>query len=524
MPGNDGFTDDDSFWDIDTLMPTDKNFGKSAKSGKSSKKNLTRRPLSGTEPSYKRTLSPSVPPPEGTGRQEQEKAEGPSVLPTSEQRPEKIYDCTSGFVRHVEIYPWPNAYSFFSNFRKNALALFSMEGESTPPVPYFSFMPQYHQLTAQQLRFYLFWRTSFKKEIFLRADFSYLLLFSYEIINLPDVLPPEKGVEFLLKLWINYRKVYPKLDKYLSEWIPDYCLIHQVRPEKHLFKQVLAAGRQVSSFREFYLNAEEHLHPNLLLSSYSYRDSKYMTKENASLFETHIPAAMNRFFQAMQLENDPRFEEKEAELQKISRTSYDGAVCVYGEKKRLDIFYTPARTVGTLSVVTDAVKLCENFVRAHCGIRPRLSAPSLTAPMRKVIEEYFKENLPAAHTIRSVEYEDYAQKYEPESKGFSFGEARKIEEQSLKVVDRLSPVFTDRTDFENSADFTNDRNRLIHGQPDGRLAKDVRKPETGFPLPEEHRLSGVKQESSEAEDAVKNKKAGENREALAALVSGRGPT
>ena len=416
------FDEDDSFWNIDTLLPK-------------------KRPTSFHKGNVKKGETASV---SGEHREtvtllpEKERKKG-TPIPAFSERPERVYRPKGGRITEVEVYSWPNRYAFFEGFRKNALSVFQMEVSEAPFAPYFSFMPQFHQLTAAQLRYYLWWRKNFRQGNCLPADLSYLLLYAYEIINLPEVLPPEEGAELLCRLWISYRKVYPKLEKYLSEWLADYCLIHDVRPQATLFDQVLPFGRKNSSLREFYMNEEDSRQPDLLLSTYNYKESKYRTPENKELYDRHIPAAMEQLLEYLR-----RQEEKQAALPTkttVSRTTYDGAVCVYNEKKKLNISYSPVRPLSCVSAITDGVKFCENCLHSLEGVRTRFSTPALTAPMRHILEDYFTKKLSFVPRRREENEERFEEKYEADSKGFSKEEAQRIELQSLEVAKRLGSVF-----------------------------------------------------------------------------------
>jgi hypothetical protein len=138
---------------------------------------------------------------------------------------------------------------------------------------------------------------------------------------------------------------------------------------------------------------------------------------------------------------DARFVGGQKGVQKLTRTSFDGAVCVYSEKKRIEILYTPKNDQGTGSFACDAVKFCENKVRAALGIRSRFSTPALQGDLKLVLEQYFNEHLPAPAKKAEEKTAEYEHKYEPESRGFSAEETRKIEELSLQVARRLGSVF-----------------------------------------------------------------------------------
>ena len=137
--------------------------------------------------------------------------------------PEASYAPEGMLLRGVRIYPHKNEYGYYAEFCRHARRLFSLEGRECEAVSFFSYMPQYSQLNRAQLNWYLWWRTSFRCGRALAVDYSYLLLYLYEIINLGDAIPPAKGQEAMLRLWLSYRSRYPRLDAIVREWLCDYC-------------------------------------------------------------------------------------------------------------------------------------------------------------------------------------------------------------------------------------------------------------------------------------------------------------
>lgn len=420
MP-DDHFSDDDSFWDVKHLMP--------------------KHPLekSVSFPVQKPASARAKSSPSKTAK-ERINATGEKIPAFSQNKPENIYRPQNSHIHEVRLYRWPNRYTFFSEFKKNAIAIYKMAAEPAPFAPFFSFMPQYHQLTAAQLKYYLFWRDRFRQGEYLQTDFSYLLLFAYEIVNLPELLPPQEGANALCNLWIAYRKNYPKLDKYLSEWLCDYCLVNAVRPNEELFEKIAEHGKTFCTLKEFYITEAESTVPSILSSNYSYKGSKYYTEENKALFDLHIPNAVTAFIDHM-ASADPHFIEQPEEETTVSRNSYDGAVCVYSEKKRMELVVSLCKPSGDTLLITDAVRYAENHLRAFLGVRARLSSSSLTTSMKAAIDRYF-ERLPHARPIKKAVIDDsYLAKYDADSHGFSTEDAKKIETDSIIVAKRLGAMY-----------------------------------------------------------------------------------
>ena len=129
--------------------------------------------------------------------------------PVREEKPEPLfaYAPTDSLLHEVRVYAWGQRYDYYERFRAHARGLLQREGVRCDSVPFFSYMPQYEQMSASQLSYYLWWRTNFRNGNYLEAEFSYLLLYLYELINVCDVLPPAEVQDAMLRLWTNYRCV-----------------------------------------------------------------------------------------------------------------------------------------------------------------------------------------------------------------------------------------------------------------------------------------------------------------------------
>ncbi len=107
--------------------------------------------------------------------------------------PERQY-AYSPLIRRVTVLPWPQSYNYYQRFVLDAQKYARIRGKEAPHVPFFSYIPQYAQLSADQMRWYLWFRERVRHgEYPDDVDFPYILLLIYEIINLPHKLPPEKG-------------------------------------------------------------------------------------------------------------------------------------------------------------------------------------------------------------------------------------------------------------------------------------------------------------------------------------------
>ncbi len=354
----------------------------------------------------------------------------------------------------VTVKPWPTHYSFYESFRRGALRYADETGEPCEAVSFFSYTPQYVQMNPDQLRYYLYWRSEVKAGRYPKVDYAYILLFLYEIINLPDRIPPTEGVRLLCAVWCAYRGIYPKLDRHLSEWVCDYCLIHRLTPPTDWYEDFLPTILNTASLKEFYVGydgSSPSPYASALFSyccSYNWRKSKFITPENRLLFEKHIRSAFLYAWDKVEKEHKTVFAPvgKSAMVHAMTtRDAFAGALCCYDRKRRIEVTYLAcSRSVELRYTVTDTVKYAENQVRSLLGIRSRFHVPNLPMPLRMAVDEYFapykkavkKEAAPAPVPA-------YDALYEPIKSELSLDYAKAIEERAWETTELLVEAETE---------------------------------------------------------------------------------
>ncbi|MBR5314148.1 MAG: TerB N-terminal domain-containing protein [Clostridia bacterium] len=372
------------------------------------------------------------------------------------------YSPENSLVKSVGIYTWPMKYMFYERFRIDARKYFNVSHGEVQPVKYYSYMPGYVQMSLSQRRWYFYWRDCVRKNIYLPTDSSYILLYVYEIINLPELIPVEKGLSLMCDIWEKYRESYTKLDKYMSEWVCDYCLINKLPFPHERIKGFLANVTEVTEFKQMYFSCEEgDVFSTLMLekgSSYRWRKSKYIDENNAQIFEKHINAAFNYAIKKY-ASFDGRFEkENRIEEKTCTRDSFGGALCAYEIKRKIKLTYYDLKNDSDVGfIITDTVKYCENRVRAYLGIRARLNVQNLTEQHKNIINEYFEANLPAFFYEKKAskaknEYEDVFVEEGVKPFEVSFEKAKMIEKESWLTTDRLTEDVFEEEVFEEVKD------------------------------------------------------------------------
>ncbi len=417
----------DSFWDIGKLIPKQKAKESSIVAGKTP--TPVEIPIDNTSNSS----------PELTFSFENAKKEAPHSY---------AYQNLSSLIRNVEVIDWKNTYHYYEFFCKNALYFLDKRAIKCDRVSFFSYVPQYSQMSKAQLSWYLWWRENLHNGVYLDTDVSYILLYLYESINLGDRLDPQITLERMISAWAHYRSFYSQLDSSVAEWICDYSLIHRVPisfPHEKISREMISR----STLREVYYTFDPHdfnLYAKFLLTycnAYNYRKSKFYNEETASLFDTHITGALAKLL------NEKRefFLDGHCHLHKTSRTAFTGALCSYRMRKRIEVEYISLSDTEELKeIITSIIKYCENKLRAHLSIRSRLGVKKIESEMIDVLNQYFsKNNIISRSYSNETETPEYEKLYEVQDNDFSLDKAMQIERSSWSITERLIDTFEEET-------------------------------------------------------------------------------
>ncbi|MCQ2385947.1 MAG: TerB N-terminal domain-containing protein, partial [Clostridia bacterium] len=288
-------------------------------------------------------------------------------------------------------------YRFYHQFKRDGLALQNEKGSPCEYCSFFSYIPMYAQLSASQKEYYLYFRDMANRGEYIQTNPSYILLYIFEIINLPEVIPPEVGRERLTRLWLGVRHCWKPIDKYMSQWLADYCLLHRLPCPTDLLLPILPDILRRASLKEFYLEAEGTLsgcQVDALLklaSDYSYRQSRYAVGDNIPLFAEHIEAAAKLVLEKLLTLHHGR-----GAYGTVTKryNAFCGALCAEDAKAEMEItYYSVSGTEPLRATVTAAVKYAENKLRAFLSVKSRLSVPAFPEEYRSLVDNYFDVHL-----------------------------------------------------------------------------------------------------------------------------------
>lgn len=442
----------DSFWDINSLVPPKKN-DKRRKSVSFDTNTASVELPSQSAPTVG-TVSPSPLSIERNGTTITRFIPPHTPTEMTDRRPPDLeYAQADSLIRKVRIYSFPTKYATPERFVDDAVRLFKVRGEECPSVPFFSYSPQYAQMNRSQLEWYFWWRDNFRRGISLDTDYSYLLLYVYELINLSDRLDKQYCLDRMCRLWREYGERYQFIGKYLCEWVCDFCLIHRLPPPVEKLKSLYPYIMKNALLKEFYIFGDfrgSGIGADTLIamcSSYDYKKSRYATPERLPVMEEYMRGVLDRVIERNSAGGSPLsgfgFSDSS-----VTRTSYTGAFCVMRVKRKIEVDYCSfSRSHELRYLVADVLRYTENKLRAAWGIRSRLSIYALPTNVRNCIDEYFSENpiRRAEDTDRSGRriVNDYDKLYDVPHTEFSADNAERIEKASWDTTRILVEAFDD---------------------------------------------------------------------------------
>ena len=376
-------------------------------------------------------------------RVDEKAQEAPSVSlppPKKQAAPAIEYTPVSPFIESVRLYAKPKGYSFYSNFVDDARHYFGRIGAPCDHVPYFSYIPQYAQMTKEQKSFYFYFRSCAQAGEFIPCDVTYVWLYIYEIINLPDLILPSEGVISLCRLWKAYRAQNPKMDKYMTVWLADYCLVHKLPCPYEWIKDFLPAIMENAGFKEFYLGRasemnEYGVHTLLsLLSTYDIEKSRFIKNLDAQSKGKMLCALVPVLKRHLSKEREAF---KNESLSVLTRDAFTGSLCAQNVKYRIEVTYRSFSHSESLSVsVTAALKYAENKMRILAKQKSRVAVSSLDPEDGALIDAYFDRIAPKTAPKKQVP--EYEKLYDAESQGISFADAKAIESASWENTKLLT--------------------------------------------------------------------------------------
>ena len=177
----------DRFWDISALTPRCRQIKHRRPESVEAVEITLDNPADGFDAVKGQRLTSTTPSKnEGCGDHPRSSSgEGESISPPA---PDDDYAPQHRLIHRVRIYDKSGAYNYYEQFLDHARRVAGLRGTECQPTPFFSYVPQFSQLTKPQLNWYLWWRECLWSGSCPDTDFSYILLYIFELLNLSNCL------------------------------------------------------------------------------------------------------------------------------------------------------------------------------------------------------------------------------------------------------------------------------------------------------------------------------------------------
>lgn len=369
-----------------------------------------------------------------------------------DEKPLAVYENVNSAFERVEVYKWRSRYRFYDKFADDAEKLIRKSCPECAFVPFYSPVPQYTLMNMSQLRYYLWWRHNARRGIYLPSDTGYILLYVYEIINLPEVIPPKIGISMMCGVFAAYREAFAYLGRQLAEWICDYSLVHNVKIPVEKLRGTESDMIKLMQLGDVLYQTEQtksDIRALCAVAGASYKSSQYYRDEYKETFDRHIPASsligMAAFIESLKGGFIKRTE---------IRDTYFGAVISSEKKRKVVVYRTDIPAVDQIKAAAALIlKYAENRTRALCSISSRYSVSRLPAEAKTAMDAYFA---PFAERKKSGDdcYDESL--YEAPSKGINIENAKKIERDSWENAALFEDIYDEEPSAENNESTASD--------------------------------------------------------------------
>ncbi|MGZ9587280.1 TerB N-terminal domain-containing protein [Paenibacillus marinisediminis] len=270
-------------------------------------------------------------------------------------------------------------------------------------VPFTAYWPTYESMSEAQRGWYFYWRNEVRYERYLRTDLSYIFLYVYELINGIGWKDPQDGYYMLMEVWGAYRSEFPRLDRYMGNWVADFVLVHQLDAA---FADIAERVPHAISGDLFELELMHRFKADPvdlsidtvdLLADYNVMGSKFYAQGGRADLEKYIPKVIALVDRYIVKKYDMRLVEMfhPGEVERRERYLFRGALydaSQFGRSVTIGVIalshYAPLR-----AMITQLVRLTENTLRRLRGFKGQLRGIKVEDGINTLVVRYLEREL-----------------------------------------------------------------------------------------------------------------------------------
>lgn len=247
--------------------------------------------------------------------------------------------------------------------------------DSASSCEFFAYYPTYGDMSSRQKKWYFYWRNKVRNNSYPETSLSYIFVYVYELLCGIGARDKSDGLNKLMAVWKNYRQEYPSLDNYLSEWVFDYCHIHNLPYEPPPFDDDTVLNEIVMNRL---IEDHNNKHP-LKLPLYLIKSLSDYKITKSKLYKSHEQLMRSAITKVISL-TDMYFWQKEHKglLGKFGpNKASTGSKIVYSSTMLTEMMqeYTYKEYVNAKElrdIITGLIKFTENVLRAIEGVSGRV--------------------------------------------------------------------------------------------------------------------------------------------------------
>ena len=310
------------------------------------------------------------------------------------------YSFESGVILTCRVESYGKGAALFADFLRDAKKYYKKTCINAPFIYFFSYRPMYRELNHEQLCWYLFWRSRVRNGDYIKTGLSYIFLYIFEQINLTNLIGAEKVYANIVAVWKNYRKEFPRIDKYIAEWLTDFTIINQIKINLGDISEILPEIINAVTLPEIFMKEDFFTDPgniDLILNNmtvHDYKKSKFYTEKdgkNKDLFDYHTAKIIHAVLSSEAFGKILAAEIEDGVKVKTTRESFMGAVCVHEYRRKITVEYKNVwKSFRIREIITNAVRHAENIIRDYLQIKSKLNISGKNFPceLADIIRDY----------------------------------------------------------------------------------------------------------------------------------------
>ncbi|WP_176560210.1 TerB N-terminal domain-containing protein [Brevibacillus dissolubilis] len=282
--------------------------------------------------------------------------------------------------------------SNYPKFVKDSVRFSQEKGEKpSAPIPLQAYWTTFDRLDTRQKSWYFYWRGQALRGNYLETDLSYLILFTYELLNFSFNSSAAFNVSMLVRLHDYYKDRLRGAGGYLKDWI--YDLLLELDEEALAHEWMSGGGSEVNSFYQTFLEKEEQLNSISITLWKPYlrktRETEFFWGNKTKIykvFKESLPLLKQELEQSgIRLADRWFIEVKRQEHRALFRGAVMGRTARKKEIFWNTIVYQP--TEAMQDDLTNLLRLAENVTRLMIGEKRQIKVDYDQLP------EGFKEKL-----------------------------------------------------------------------------------------------------------------------------------